>query len=97
MTVLEIIKQTAEVRLNRVDNGELVYDCVSHTDADSPNFFTKSVIFMFTVPKEDQLGATFPLYDTKVTFYMRWIRKEVARLAEEAEMIAQAKRDWDGA
>jgi hypothetical protein len=86
MTALEIIKASTHVTLFAVVNGDLWYTACSLDASDKG--------FRFSVPKEDQLGATFETFDTKVIYYMRWIRKALAAIEEEKKMIDQAKEEW---
>lgn len=72
------------VELRRVIDGHLFYE-VMHKAA--------GCIFTFSVPPEDQVGATFEVNDSP-KLYMRWIRKEVERRNKEQEMIEQARKDW---
>jgi hypothetical protein len=72
------------VELRNVVDGHLFYDILTKTD---------HVIYSFSVPPEDQIGATFESRDTPKLF-MRWIRKEIARREEEQKMIEQARKDW---
>lgn len=71
------------VSLQRVEDGRLIYNVLNGQNA---------VVLTFSVPHADQLGATFPLTDSP-KMYMRWIRKELERRAEEEKLIEEGRRE----
>jgi hypothetical protein len=73
------------VKLDRVENGCLVYNLL---DKD------RGPLLEFTVPPQDQLGATFQLTDTPKLF-MRWIRKEVERQKQEEARLEEGRIAWE--
>lgn len=72
------------VELHSVVDGHLQYNVRNHTND----------VFSFSVPPEDQIGATFYADDSPKLF-MRWIRKEIERRESEQLMIKKAKEDWN--
>lgn len=72
------------VELRNVVDGHLFYDVMAKSG---------HVLFAFSVPPEDQIGATFECQDSPKLF-MRWIRKEIERRENEKAMIEQARKDW---
>lgn len=85
MTVKELVYTEGHVVvLSKIDNGDAVYYLMAPPG---------ELLMTFRVPKEDLLGAVFNLTDTPKVF-MRWIRKELERQKQEAEMIERAKKDW---
>lgn len=72
------------VELHSVIDGHLQYNLRNGDGA---------VIFSFSVPPEDQVGATFYASESPKLF-MRWIRKEIERRETERLMIEKAKEDW---
>lgn len=74
------------VSLRNVIDGHLFYDLLNDSEQNS-------LLFTFSVPPEDQIGATFEVQDSPKLF-MRWIRKELVRREEEQKMIEQARKDW---
>ncbi len=84
MNLKEIIfGGTMTISLQRVEDGKLIYDVLNRQNA---------VVLTFAVPHADQLGATFPLTDS-TRMYMRWIRKELERRAEEEKLIEEGRRE----
>ncbi len=84
-TVLEIIKQTAWVEFECCDGQNLWYTCNA---SGMPSFFR------FPIPLVDTAGGMFLAQDHKPLHFMRWIRKQVAALATEAEEIELARKEW---
>lgn len=85
MTIKELVLGEGNVvRLHYVEDGEIHYELVNRQNA---------VLLSFKIPHEDQLGATFTLYDSP-KFFMRWIRKELERQEAEKKMIETAREEW---
>lgn len=75
--LLELVKGN-KVRLRKVVNGNLHYALiqlrVNPNCRSSFDYTMEDDSFTFVVPREDTLGATFPVAD-KSELYMKWIKQ----------------------
>jgi hypothetical protein len=79
MDIKTLIGGDKKVRFKRCENGTLVYEAEGG--------------FEFPVPSEDLKGATF-LAEDKASLFMRWIRKEIARLKEIDDLKARGDNSY---
>lgn len=86
MTIKDLVFTPGHmVHLLRVEDGDLVYMLTNAQNAE---------LLTFPVPAADLRGATFQLTDTPKVF-MRWIRRELERRTQAAELIEQARKEWE--
>lgn len=84
-----------QAKFVKYQDGRLWYQIVwTFEDLDNGGRDRRPVIFDFPIPVDDAGGGEFGTIEKPITL-MRWARKEIERLNSEAEMIAQAKAEWE--
>lgn len=89
--LLDIMKSAFYVHFEECRDGALWY-VVSYGAEDAE---LEAEQFAFRIPLTDVSGAVFPAMDENPKYYQRWIREQLEANAAEAQMIAQARAEWN--